>query len=216
LMIARAFGASNKRRSRSLRTRGPEHGPRGISTGPGYFPGDGKDERFVKDGPVSSVVLNIIKQNQWYKHHHEFVNFDNSTPSKETNMKLGILLCLTVLSAAAFAADCTDPQTARRHKKICTRLVDTSKLVLKDCTGELEDGYHLNICENAIHPKTGRKLDCLKPTNDSVARAACAQVPDPGSIARINCEELEDGYSLNHCSEVDLEKQTYLNKVLRR
>lgn len=131
-------------------------------------------------------------------------------------MKLVTLFCLTALSASAVAADCTDSQVAKRHKQICSRLVDTSKLVLKDCTGDLEDGYEVNICENAIHPSTGRKLNCLKGNLDSVAKAACGQVPDPYSVARINCGELEDGYSYNHCAAADLELQTYLNKVLRR
>lgn len=131
-------------------------------------------------------------------------------------MKLVTLLCLTALSASALAADCTDPRVARNNKQICSRLIDTSKLVLKDCTGDLEDGYHVNVCENAIHPHTGRKLNCLKGKLDSVALAACSQVPDPGSVERINCGELEDGYTLNHCAAADLEQQTYLNKVLRR
>ena len=76
-------------------------------------------------------------------------------------MKLVTLLCLTALSASAMAADCTDPRVARKHKQICSRLIDTSKLVLKDCTGDLEDGYSFNHCaaadiEQQIYPSVDR------------------------------------------------------------
>jgi hypothetical protein len=79
---------------------------------------------------------------------------------------ISALVMMTLGSAAQASAsktiDCTDKAVQAKHVKLCKAVIDPSKFAHSefaevDCTGQLEDGYAVNLCKK-VDLKEQRKL----------------------------------------------------------
>ena len=55
-------------------------------------------------------------------------------------------------AGASKTIDCTDKTVQAKHTKLCKAVIDPSKFAHAtfaevDCTGQLEDGYAVNLCK---------------------------------------------------------------------
>jgi hypothetical protein len=126
-------------------------------------------------------------------------------------MKLfAIILCFFSTSVFADNINCLGELEDGYQVSICKNVIDLSKVRTINCMAELEDGYQAAICVNAINPSTRKKLNCHRP-QDGYEYNLCTIVPEPQSIHMVNClGELEDGYQVNRCENVDVEAQRAL------
>lgn len=122
------------------------------------------------------------------------------------------------VSASAATISCLDKN---QDQFICTQVIDLKKLDYINCLEPIGDGFEARLCQNiTLISETGAKVsfDCLKygkATNDPYLIDRCSKLPNPSTVVKTNCwGELEDGYQVNLCSEVNTNEQESVHKKL--
>lgn len=131
-------------------------------------------------------------------------------------MKLLFTAFILLISSAAFSSElnCRGDLEDGVQVNICKNVIDTKKLATVNCN-VLEDGYSFYLCQNARHPISGDKLDCLNP-QDGAEVNICSAVPKRNTVSVINClEDLEDGYAYLICTTVNVQEQKRLQNRLK-
>lgn len=127
---------------------------------------------------------------------------------------LVMILSLTSMSANAAGLNCLGDLQDGYEINICKNVIDLSKVKTINCLEDLEDGYQVLVCENAVNPSIRSKINCLNP-QDGYELNICKKVPEPRSIVIIDClGELEDGYQVLRCENVDVKAQQALRMRL--
>lgn len=130
---------------------------------------------------------------------------------------------ITLIGATSFAAtiNCTDKN---QDKFLCTQVIDLSKLDYVNCLEEIGDGFEANLCKNITIPSedgSNEPFNCLnegKSTSDPYIIDRCSRLPNPNSVVKTNCwEDLEDGYQVNLCTQVDtIEQESVHKKIMQQ
>lgn len=145
-------------------------------------------------------------------------------------MKNLMIICLSLIGFQASAMNiinCLDKAAARSYKSVCQEVIDTNKLVYINCFDKSINPEEARLCANITIPteKGDALFNCVgfdrSQFNDPYLIDRCARLPNPKTVYKTDCwgsdeqaPELEDGYQVNLCENVDTVEQDSVHKKL--